>query len=330
MIGIIVIFSFFEEGYAYLQYAPLLPACVISSPYVEKIIPLLPLHDINLHVSFPANPYCKKNGHISANTLQPHLLSETIQISPDNHILILNSAADPYVPIAAQQLTTGTITLAEDNIASLHKIEKILSSNKLRHVAFHEYALKEPPETIDIAIMNLLYQPAKAWMIYAIQIAAYTLKPGARLYVIGAKDRGILSIAKQMEEIFGNVETLLISKGYRVISSRKKEDASGHPTGKNNMEQFTRYSSIISEPDEDPSDGGEAEGSSKSQKNSEQFTRYLSQISESGGNAPAASALLAALHGPSVFAQGKLDEGTRLLIEALEVQPTDNALDIGC
>ncbi len=226
-------------------------------------------------------------------TLQPHLLSDTIQISPDNHILILNSAADPYVPIAAQQLTTGTITLAEDNIASLHKIEKILSSNKLRHVAFHEYALKEPPETIDIAIMNLLYQPAKAWMIYAIQIAAYTLKPGARLYVIGAKDRGILSIAKQMEEIFGNVETLLISKG-------------------------------------NPPDGGEAEGSSKSQKNSEQFTHYLSQISESGGNAPAASRVLAALHGPPVFAQGKLDEGTRLLIEALEVQPTDNALDIGC
>jgi 16S rRNA (guanine1207-N2)-methyltransferase len=37
-----------------------------------------------------------------------------------------------------------------------------------------------------------------------------------------------------------------------------------------------------------------------------------------------------ALYGPSVFAQGKLDEGTRLLIEALEVQPTDEALDIGC
>ncbi len=229
--------------------------------------------------------------------LQPHLLNDTIQISPDNHILILNSAADPYVSIAAQQLTTGTITLAEDNIASLHKIEKILSSNNLHHIPFHEYTLKEPPAIMDIAIMNLLYQPAKAWMIYAIQIAAYALKPGARLYVIGAKDRGILSIAKQMEEIFGNVETLLISKGHRVISSRKKEDASGHPTGKNNMEQFTRY---------------------------------LSQISESGGNAPAASALLAALHGPSVFAQGKLDEGTRLLIEAIEVQPTDNALDIGC
>ena len=33
---------------------------------------------------------------------------------------------------------------------------------------------------------------------------------------------------------------------------------------------------------------------------------------------------------PSTFAEGKLDEGTRLLVEALEVHATDIALDIGC
>ncbi len=33
---------------------------------------------------------------------------------------------------------------------------------------------------------------------------------------------------------------------------------------------------------------------------------------------------------PSTFAEGKLDEGTRLLEEALEVRATDIALDIGC
>src|SRR5258708_12996618 len=33
---------------------------------------------------------------------------------------------------------------------------------------------------------------------------------------------------------------------------------------------------------------------------------------------------------PTIFAEGKLDEGTRLLIEALEVHTTDVALDIGC
>src|SRR2546421_2845038 len=203
-------------------------------------------------------------------TLQNNLLNNTIQLTPHHHILFLNSAADPFVSTAAQPITTGAITLAEDNIPSLRQAQQQASpSHNLRHIPFHEYVSKEPPATIDIAIINLLYQPAKTWTLYGLQVAAYALKPGGQLYVVGAKDRGILSIAKQMEEIFGNVETLLISKGHRVVSSYKREVASGHPTGKNNMEQFTRYSSIISEPDENPSDGGEAEGSSKSQKNSE-------------------------------------------------------------
>jgi 16S rRNA (guanine1207-N2)-methyltransferase len=206
-------------------------------------------------------------------TLRPQQLNDTIHISPTNHILILNSAADSFVSIAAQQLTTGAITLAEDNIASLHEAErKIRPSAKLRHIAFHEYTQKEPPATIDIAIMNLLYQPSKAWMTYGLQVAAYALKPEARLYVVGAKDRGILSIAKQMQEIFVNVETLLISKGQRVVCSRQSRPS------------IFRGASDAKEDD----------------------------------------------FGPSVFAQGKLDEGTRLLIEALEVQPTDEALDIGC
>jgi len=176
------------------------------------------------------------------------------------------------VSIAAQQLTSGAITLAEDNIASLHEAERrIQPTTKLRHVAFHEYTQKELPATMDIAIMNLLYQPSKAWMTYGLQVAAYALKSEARLYVAGAKDRGILSIAKQMQEIFGNVETLLISKGQRVVRSCQSR----------------------------------------------------SSINRGASDANA-------LYGPSVFAQGKLDEGTRLLIEALEVQSTDEALDIGC
>lgn len=228
-------------------------------------------------------------------TLQSHLLNETIQLTPYQHVLILNSAADPFVSTAAQHITTGTITLAEDNITSLHQAQQQnQSSNKLRHIAFHEYTLKEPPETIDIAILNLLYQPAKTWIIYGLHVATYALKPGAQLYVVGAKDRGILSIAKHMEEYFGNIETLLISKGHRVVSSRK------------------------------------IAGDSSNKNNSAEFQRYFSQISADAAQSSAISPLLDALHGPSVFAHGKLDEGTRLLLDALEIQPTDEALDLGC
>jgi len=118
--------------------------------------------------------------------------------------------------------------------------------------------------------MNMLYQPSNAWLIYGLQVAGYALKAGGRLYVVGAKDRGVLSMAKRMLAFFGNVETLQISKGQRVLYSHK-------------MEEETRRMDA-------------------------------SQIS-----------LV-----PAVFAEGKLDEGTRLLIEALEVRVTDVALDIGC
>lgn len=216
--------------------------------------------------------------------LQSSLLADTVQLVPGNQVLFLNSAADPFVSIAARQLDAGSIILAEDNIASLYAARRaaerdMVPSDKLRHVAFHEYILLEPAATMDVAIMNLLYQPGKDWMLYGLQIAAYALKPGGRLYVVGAKDRGVLSIARRMQEYFGNVETLAISKGYRVVCSHK-----------------------------DPAESNQA----------------------SKVGMPLAGILPANQNGPAVFAAGKLDEGTRLLLDALEVHLTDEALDIGC
>jgi 16S rRNA (guanine1207-N2)-methyltransferase len=117
----------------------------------------------------------------------------------------------------------------------------------------------------------MVYQPSNAWMIYGLQVAAYALKPGGRLYVVGAKDRGVLSMAKRMQSLFGNVETLVISKGQRVVCSRVENKELQHSPA-NDLPTLL----------------------------------------------------------PTAFAEGKLDEGTRLLVEALEVNATDIALDIGC
>ena len=83
----------------------------------------------------------------------------------------------------------------------------------------------------------------------------------------GAKDRGILSIGKHMEELLGNVETLTISKGHRVLCSTLLHAVS---------------------------------------------TEGVLKQTRTG------------------FADSKLDEGTRLLLETMEVRETDEALDIGC
>jgi len=264
-------------------------------------------------------------------TLQKNLLNNTIQLTPHQHILFLNSAADPFVSTAAQHITTGIITLAEDNIASLRQAQQQATpSHNIRHIPFHEYISKEPPATIDIAIINLLYQPAKTWTLYGLQVAAYALKPGGQLYVVGAKDRGILSIAKHMQEIFGNVETLLISKGHRVVSSRKIDHTPNDSTAEKILSQNrTHFPQILSRANPSLSTEDNPNNSQDEIFLSQNRTHFP-QILSHAANAPAGSSLLDTLYGPSVFAQGKLDEGTRLLIEALQVQPADEALDIGC
>jgi 16S rRNA (guanine1207-N2)-methyltransferase len=261
--------------------------------------------------------------------LHSSLLHEVVQLAIDDRVLILNSAADSFVLEAAQRLSMGELILAEDNLASLQQFNKFVDAGvssinnlvdadvshpspmnnpvdadkshpsptyktvgadlsrptpiyrppapireftvpqlRLRHVPFHEYTLREAPATIDVAIMNILYQPNNAWMAYGLQLAAYALKTGGRLYVIGAKDRGVLSIAKRMQSLFGNLETLVISKGQRVVCSHKEHNAS--------------------------------------------LTNPIPDLLT------------------TIFARGKLDEGTRLLLEAMEVHATDVALDIGC
>lgn len=206
--------------------------------------------------------------------LHSSLLRGTVQLAPDDSVLILNSASDPFVAEAARLITTGKIVLAEDNLAALRQAQARITNSvskaiqpRVYHVPFHEYTLHEAPATMNVAVMNLLYQPGNDWMRYAAQIAAYALKPGGRLYVQGAKDRGVLSLAKRVQAIFGNLETLEISKGERVITSHVG-------------------------------------------------TRCI---------APASP-----LPSLNPFAAGQLDEGSRLLIQALEVHVTDVALDIGC
>jgi 16S rRNA (guanine1207-N2)-methyltransferase len=211
-------------------------------------------------------------------TLESRLLSQTVQLMSEANLLFLNSAADPFVPMAFQQCGTCTLTLAEDNIAALQtalqnvRAQFIAPRSRVRHVPFHEYTLHEPPATMDVAVMNLLFQPGNAWMFYGMQLARYALKPGGKLYVVGAKDRGILTVAKRMEALIGNVETLEISKGWRVVCSL--------------------------------------------------VDRERLKLDEQGEQA--VMPLL------EVFAHGTLDEGTRLLLEVLEVRPADEALDIGC
>src|SRR5216684_4766899 len=61
--------------------------------------------------------------------LHSSLLNETVQLAIDDRVLILNSAADPFVLEAAQRLSAGELILAEDNIASLLQLNKSIGAD---------------------------------------------------------------------------------------------------------------------------------------------------------------------------------------------------------
>jgi len=231
--------------------------------------------------------------------LRSSLLCETIQLAFDERLLILNSAADAFVPEAALRLPKGELALAEDNVAALQQAldairrERAAASLTLRHIPFHEYTLREPGAAMDVAVLNTIYQPGKAWIEYALQLAAYALKPGGQLFVQGSKDRGILTLAKHMAGLFGNLETLEIHKGERVVRSVYNPQT-WHPT---THQWHPRGAPLHIEANAD-------------QEN---------VVAPLAGARPVLTP----------FAAGKLDEGTRLLLEALEVRVTDEALDIG-
>src|SRR5579863_884020 len=246
--------------------------------------------------------------------LHSSLFAENVKLAIDDRLLVLNSAADAFVPEAAQRIITGELVLAEDNIAALHTAQIALQRDRLkithsRHIPFHVYTLHEAPATMDVALMNLLYQPGSAWMQYGLWLAAYALKSGGRLYVQGAKDRGILSLAKHMQTRFGNVETLEISKGERVICS-------------------TVGTQFIMPNSSDVMQGSIQGAVVDAMQGSIQGA--VVDAMQGGIHGRMQDAVVDAINRVPTFAEGKLDEGTRLLIEALEVRVTDVALDLGC
>jgi 16S rRNA (guanine1207-N2)-methyltransferase len=223
-------------------------------------------------------------------SLHSCLLCATVPLMTGDTLLVLNSAGDPFVPFVAQQSHAEMITLAEDNIAVLQGVRLSLtdlskehqySLPRIQHMAFHDAILHQPAGKHDIAVMNLLYQPANAWSLYGLHLALVALKSGGCLYVTGAKDRGILTMAKRMRDLFGNVETLAISKGQRVVRACK--------------------SAVVD-------------------------TQTLLGENSHDGNLAKIDLDLST----HIFAGSKLDEGTRLLLDVLEVQATDIALDLGC
>jgi 16S rRNA (guanine1207-N2)-methyltransferase len=188
------------------------------------------------------------------------------------HITVLNSGKDPML----RELfihTQAHITFIEDRVDALHEamhMEYLCRGTQLSsHIPFHEALQGILPIEADMIYLNILYQPSMTWNVHAIHIAAKTLVPHGIFLAKGPKSAGILSVTKDMEKVFGNIQTLSIKRGNRLVQAKQDIESNNESITTDNLAW-------------------------------------------------------------ALFAQGSLDEGTRLLLEVMEVRPHESALDLGC
>jgi len=76
--------------------------------------------------------------------------------------------------------------------------------------------------TFDSILCNPPYRAGKSVTMPLLADAAGRLRPGGTLWVVGRTKQGIRTLARDIEPLFGSVETVDITGGYRVMACRAR------------------------------------------------------------------------------------------------------------
>ncbi|HIE30066.1 TPA: methyltransferase domain-containing protein [Candidatus Poribacteria bacterium] len=213
------------------------------------------------------------------------LLVETMEVKEDDSILDLNCGYGAIGIVAAAAAPRGNVTLTTPDIRAVQLAQQNIKRNRLLNA---EALLADEPgdedEVFDVILMWHAAHLGKDFCFEMIQKSKRCLKMGGAFYIAIKTKKGAKSVASFMERIYGNVETVEKSQGYRILKSIRKPDA-----------------------------GEEIEESYEYQITTELLGKsYTFQTR------------------PGVFSRKKIDAGTLLLIETMNIRESDTVLDLGC
>lgn len=213
------------------------------------------------------------------------LLAETIEIKEDDSILDLNCGYGALGIVAAAAAPRGNIKLTTPDIRAIKLVQENIKRNRLLNV---EVLLADEPgdedEVFDLILMWHAAHLGKDFCFEMIKKSKSCLKMGGAFYIAIKTRKGAKTVASFMERIYGNVETVKISRGYRILSSIRE-----------------------------PEMGEEVDENYEYQITAELLRRnYTFQTR------------------PGIFSRKKIDAGTLLLIETMDIRESDTVLDLGC
>ena len=151
------------------------------------------------------------------------ILVENVIVDKDDDILDLGcgygvigiALADEVKSVTMADINRRAIKLAKENI-KLNNLEgcdiRVVYSDLYENVRDREYdkIITNPPIRTGKEVLHRIIKEGKG-----------ILKDNGEIWVVIQTKQGAKSLAKYMEEVFGNVETVTIKGGYRVLKSKK-------------------------------------------------------------------------------------------------------------
>ncbi|HEY4688981.1 MAG TPA: methyltransferase [Anaerolineae bacterium] len=132
------------------------------------------------------------------------LLAESIEVGQGDRLIHFHAGAG--IAVASAALRGAQATARDDNIVAVEAARRTLALNGV--------ASSMPAPVYDVAAVTL--PKARDVVRRALADAARTLKPGGRIYLVGANRSGIKSAIDDLHSIFGAAEVVAYGKGHRV------------------------------------------------------------------------------------------------------------------
>lgn len=239
--------------------------------------------------------YATKQGlHASGRPDAPvNLLTRHIDLSGVGRLIDLNCGSGLVGAFAALRCPSAMCDLVDRNYVAAEAARRTTELNKLANATVHfGNGTSTLPGTVSADVATIRLPKGKLPTLQLIWDAFHILRLGGRCYLAGANDEGIKSSMSRMLELFGNATVLGYESGCRVGVATKSTD--------------TPVNSTSFKPDDMRHDV---------------FHRFTISVRDID---------LTICSRPGVFAWDRLDAGTRILIDNMEVSPDSSVLDLGC
>ncbi len=220
------------------------------------------------------------------------LLADMVQTYPTSQILLLGCGHGALGVVLAQQVPQSKFFLVDTNFTAIKMAEKTLKLNSVTNAYIHSdiSILPTYAESFDIVVMVL---PKGREITRKWLVESYSaLRFGGQMYLAGANREGIKSAILDMNSLFGNSTLLGYRKGERAAVAIKEQREPSNI-------------SWIREPGISPGTWHEFQAGLRGE-----------------------SLCLRTL--PGIFSYDRIDEGTKLLLEKVDIFQGSNVLDVGC